>query len=269
MAISKSSSRPKPTSISTKPAASRKSSRAATWSNSCGGSSERPTSRASPRRERSTLETLFKGYSGFGLLDGLLYSSADDKTHIVVTTDVLLDRWLREHKEWWGPTVANVPQDVNAALKSAAFYTQALTTDAAISKYVELPVAKPAKAKLAFAMLVARSQDLGPRTPDELIVTVVRGGRVFVVSAPANARIDPMPACQEIWQQALQKAGEAHAAYVASELKDEKLFEQSMKMEEEGDAAFHQCFAQRAKSHGSFAALTRQAQTLIDRLPAK
>ena len=133
------------------------------------------------------LETLFKGYSGFGLLDGLLYSSADDKTHIVVTTDVLLDRWLREHKEWWGPTVANVPQDVNAALKSAAFYTQALTTDAAISKYVELPVAKPAKAKLAFAMLVARSQDLGPRTPDELIVTVVRGGRVFVVSAPANA----------------------------------------------------------------------------------
>ena len=215
------------------------------------------------------LETLFKGYSGFGLLDGLLYSSADDKTHIVVTTDVLLDRWLREHKEWWGPTVANVPQDVNAALKSAAFYTQALTTDAAISKYVELPVAKPAKAKLAFAMLVARSQDLGPRTPDELIVTVVRGGRVFVVSAPANASIDPMPACQEIWQQALRKAGEAHAAYVASELKDEKLFEQSMKMEEEGDAAFHQCFAQRAKSHGSFAALTRQAQTLIDRLPAK
>ena len=61
-----------------------------------------------------------------------------------MTTDALLDHWLDEHKNWWGPKVANVPQDVAAALKSEAFYTQALMTDAAIMKYAELPVAKPA-----------------------------------------------------------------------------------------------------------------------------
>jgi hypothetical protein len=56
---------------------------------------------------------------------------------------------------------------------------------------------------------------------------------------------------------------------VASELKDEKLSEQSTRLEEEGDAAFHRCFAQRAKSQSYFAALTRQAQALVDRLPAR
>jgi len=218
---------------------------------------------------KSNLDTLFTGYSGFGLLDGLVYSSKDDKTHIVVTTDALLERWLRQHRDWWGPDVANVPQDVDAALKSEAFYTQALRTDAAISKYVELPLAKPANAKFAFAMLAARSQDIGPRTPDELIVSMLRDGRLFVVTAPSNARINPLPACQKLWRDALRNAAKAHAAYVASGLKDKTLFEQSTRLEEEGDAAFHRCFAQRAKGQAFVAALTRQAQGLIDRLPAK
>src|SRR5262245_39433252 len=61
---------------------------------------------------KSNLDTLFKGDAGFGLLDGLVYSSADEKTHIIVTTEALLDHWLRDHKDWWGPAVANVPQDV-------------------------------------------------------------------------------------------------------------------------------------------------------------
>src|SRR6266853_3688207 len=47
---------------------------------------------------RTNIDTFFKGDEGFGLLDGLLFSSADDKTHVVVTTDALLDHWLKEHK---------------------------------------------------------------------------------------------------------------------------------------------------------------------------
>lgn len=215
------------------------------------------------------LDTLFQGYSGFGLLDGLLYSSADDKTHVVVTTGALLDHWLREHKDWSGPADANMPQDTAAALKSDTFYTQALRTDAAIAKYAELPVAKPANAKFAFAMLAARSQDIGPRTPDEIIVAVVSGGRIYVLTAPAKAKIGPEPACQRIWRDATRKAAKAHAAYVASGLKDNKLFEQSTRLEEEGDAAFRRCFAQQAKGRSFVAALTRQAQGLIDRLPPK
>src|SRR5436190_2128826 len=52
-----------------------------------------------PAYGKANLHTLFTGDQGFGVLDGLLYSSADDKTHIIVSTDGLLDHWLKEHKD--------------------------------------------------------------------------------------------------------------------------------------------------------------------------
>ena len=217
---------------------------------------------------RINLDSLFKGDEGFGLLDGLLFSTADDKTHVTVTTDALFDHWLEEHKDWWGPKVANVPQEVAAALKSEAFYTQALMTDAAIMKYAELAVAKPAKASFAYVMLVARSQDVSPRVPDEIIVSVVGGGRVFVLSAPANAKINPIPACRDIRAAAERKTATARKA-AASAPNDDRLSEQSTRLEEEGDAVFRRCFAERAKRERFYTALTKQAQALVDRLPVR
>jgi hypothetical protein len=216
---------------------------------------------------RTNLDSLFKGDDSFGLLDGMLYSSADDKTHVIVTTDALFGHWLKEHKDWWGPKVANVPQDVKAALRSEAFYTQALLTDAAISKYAELPVARPAGATFAFAMLIARSQILGPRTPDQLMVAVVRGGRVFVVNAPANLKVAPLPACERLWQEATRKSAAALKAAAAAQSKGRKPPARFDRIEEEGDVAFHRCFAQRAKGQGFFAVLAKRAQGLVDLLP--
>jgi hypothetical protein len=221
--------------------------------------------RGSPAKVKSNLDSLFKGDFGFGRLDGLLYSSADDKTQITVTTEALLQRWLREHKDWW--VAANVPQDVDAALKSEAFYTQALTTDAAVFRYVELPVVKPARAKFAFAMLIARAQALGPHKPEELIVATMQGGRVFLVSAPTSPKIIPMPLCQKIWQQSERKAVAAETARVASERKDDPHADQRDQIEEQGDAAYRECFAQQARRQGFFFLLIRQAQALVDRLP--
>ena len=218
-----------------------------------------------PAKVRSNLDSLFKGDFGFGRLDGLLYSSADDKTQITVTTEALFQRWLREHKDWW--LAANVPQDVNAALKSESFYTQALTADAAVFKYVELPVAKPARAKFAFAMLIARAQALGPHRPDELIVATMQGGRVFLVSAQSNPKIIPMPLCQKIWQQSERKAVAAETARVASERKDDPHADQRDQIEEQGDAAYRECFAQQARGREFFFLLIRQAQALVYSLP--
>jgi hypothetical protein len=216
---------------------------------------------------KTNLDSLHTGDFGFGLLDGLNYASAGGKTHIVVTTESLFDHWLREHRYWWGPKTENVPQEVDAALRSEAFYTQALQTDSAISRYVELPVVKPTRAKFAFAMLIARTQILGPRTPDELMVSVVWGGRVFVINASTRTRVKPIAACDAIWKQSERKLAEAQDAYIASQLEDKELFEQGIKAEEDGDAAFHRCFAERAGSQSFFAALTGQAQALLDALP--
>jgi hypothetical protein len=220
-----------------------------------------------PAEANTNLDSLVTGDFGFGLLDGLNYASPDGKTHVIVTTDSLFDHWLREHRDWWGPKTENVPQQVDAALRSEAFYTQALQTDSAISRYVELPLVRPAKAKFAFAMLIARTQILGPRTPDELMVSVVWGGRVFVINASTRTRVKPIPVCDAIWKEGERKAAEAQDAYIASQLEDKELFEQGTRAEEDGDAAFHRCFAERARSQPFFAALTGQAQALLDALP--
>jgi len=212
------------------------------------------------------LETLFDGELGFGMLDGLSYASPDDKAHVVVTTEVILTSWLQTHRNWW-PDLANVPQDVDAALTSEAFYTQAMSPDAAVVSYGGIPVSKPANVKFAVALLVARTQDRGPRTPSEVIVSAVQSGRVFVMSEPVRAKIDPIPACDAVRRDYDGQAQKAYEAYQASNLQDDKLFEKHTQLREQGDGAYRRCFAERAKTEKYFVALTRQAQAVLDRLP--
>jgi hypothetical protein len=212
------------------------------------------------------LDTLIKGDEGFGMLDALVYASGDDKMQIIVSTEPMFRGWLREHRKWWGND--NVPQDADKALQSEAFYTQAISTDSAVSKYVELPLKKPAKASFAFAMLNARTQTDGPRPADNMIVSVVQGGRVFVVSVAAAATIASIPECDAVWQEFEKKADETFAASGQYDAKD-KNRPDGGKVRDQGDAAYHRCFAERAPRDKAFAALVQQAQAIADALPAK
>jgi hypothetical protein len=101
------------------------------------------------------------------------------------------------------------------------------------------------------------------------MVSVVWGGRVFVINANTRTKVKPIPACDAIWKESERKAAAVLDAYIASHLEDKEPFEQGDKAEEDGDAAFHRCFAERAGSQPFFAALTRQAQALLDALPLK
>jgi hypothetical protein len=197
---------------------------------------------------KSNVDTLSRGDSGFGQLDGLVFASPDEKTRVVVTTAVLLDHWLREHDD--------VPTQIDAALKSEAFYTQALT-DAALTKYADIPVAKPAEAKLAVAVLGLRSNGVVAGTPNEVDVAVVQGARVFVVSAPVTAKIDVIPACKQAWDASMSKAV------------DESDPDGLSRRENEADAAFVRCFADQARSHRFLPAVAKQAQSLVDMLPTR
>ena len=212
------------------------------------------------------LDGVVKGDQGFGMLDGVVHASADDKIRIVVTTDLLFNRWLREHRKWWG--FGNVPQQADKALQSESFYTQAISTDSAVSKYAELPIKKPANASFAFAMLNARTQTDGPRPADNIIVSVVQGGRLYVVSAEAGVALGPIPKCDAVWQEYEQKAQEAYAAAAQYDAKDKNRPDGS-KVRDQGDAAYHRCFAKQAPGAKPFAALVLQAQRLADALSAK
>ena len=162
-----------------------------------------------------------------------------------------------------------MPMDIPAALKMDAFYTQAISTDAAVDIYAEVPVTRPANPGLATAILDGRSQDIIPQIPNELIVTVIAGGRVFILTAPTIAKIDPIPVCEAIWQDLVKRGETPLAAYYASDSKDETLFDDYIRLQSEGVAAFHRCYAAQAAKQPFFAAVTRQAQALVDLLPTK
>jgi hypothetical protein len=86
-------------------------------------------------------------------------------------------------------------------------------------------------------------------------VSVVQGGRVIVARVPTDIKVGSIAACDAIWQDTKRRTADARTGFAD--------------MEEKGDAAFHRCFAQRAKSQGFFAAVTKQAQALIDGLPMR
>jgi hypothetical protein len=202
-----------------------------------------------PAEGKINNDTLTEGDQGFGMLDGLRYASEDHKTWAVVTTEGLFKVWLREHRKWWRDN--NVPQDPANALRHMSFYTQAVSTDAAAFKSVELPIRKPAAASLAFAMLGTSAQDIGPWEAEDVTVALLQGGKLYVVRVKSSAKIGPFPSCKAQWDQANKKS------------------QGNPKREERDHTAFLRCFAERAPREKGFADLVRQAQEIADKLPVK
>jgi len=192
------------------------------------------------------LDTLIEGDQGFGALDGMIYGPVDAKTRVIVTTESLLRRWLGEHKNWWGKDFEELPQEPGAAIKQNGFYTQALVTDAAIVRFADLPVRKPATASFAFAMLGARTQSDVPAKADEIFLAIAQGGRVFVAHTTAFAAVGPIASCNAVREEHRQPISDALSAKSASD--------------------FLRCFAEKAREQDGFAAATAAAQSLIDRV---
>jgi hypothetical protein len=208
-------------------------------------------------------ETLFYSDVGFGALDGLEFATEDDKTHVAVTTRSLFTRWLRAHNA----KALMVPQETAAALKAEAFYTQAVSADAEVVKFADLPLAKPAKVVFIYAMLVGRTQDETPQVPNEIFIAATSGGRVFVGWTAAETKIAPIAACDAVRADYAKQAEAAFAAYQASNLKNKSLVEKSDVLRAQGDATFRRCFAERAPKESWFGAVVTEAQALVDRLP--
>jgi len=224
------------------------------------------TSRKGFAKPMINLDALSEGDMGFGLLDGVRFDSelgdngekagqdgrdgkyVAPKAHIIVTTQSLFERWLRAHKDWWGKKVKNVPQQMAAALKDESFYTQAISTDAAVVKFSELPITKPASATFVFAMLSARTQDSVPDAADEVFVTALANGKAYVAYGSIKPKV-AVPACLAI-KADFNKKAESSSAKAES-------------LRQQGDDAYKRCFAQRAPQLPSFVEATKQAQALL------
>ncbi len=212
------------------------------------------------------LDTLIEGDEDFGLLDGMVYGAPDAKTRVIVTTDTMFALWLREHKNWQGPNSASMPQQPSAAVKTDDFYSQAVLTDAAIMRFAELPVHKPAAAAFAYAMLAARTQSEVPPQADEVFVAAALGKRVFVANTKEFAAVGPIAACDRIRGDLTKKAEDA-----AQEpgLDDEARLKKSEALSAKSESEFLRCFAAQARHQPGFAAAVTAAQALLDRLPPR
>lgn len=221
-----------------------------------------------PRRGKTNLDSLLAEDQGFGLLDGIRYAAADGRTSVVVSTEALLDAWLAEHKNWWRGK-DDLPQAAEDAARAEAFYTQAVSAGAAVIHYADLPVAKIASARFAYAMLAARAQSEAPAAPDEIFVVAMQGGRVFVVNAALAQKAAPITVCDAVNADFIRQSQQAMDAFQASDPKDEKLSAKADALRGEGEAAFRRCYGERARGEAFFAAAAAQAQALADALPGK
>jgi hypothetical protein len=218
-----------------------------------------------PAKGKINLERLTDEGVGFGRLDGLVFSMRDEGPRIVATTKSLLERWLNGQAEWWKKQQKNSP-DMESALRSDGFYTEAIDSDAAFTKSAELPLAKPDGAVFVHAILGGWAQDIGPFPPDQIIVAMRKGGKVFIASARTKAKITKIPVCEKLWKDSEIKAEKAYSAYHAGGAKDEKLLDEHTLIQEKGDADFHACFNERAPREAFFPAVVREAQAFADRL---
>jgi hypothetical protein len=228
---------------------------------------------------RLNIETFYRGDEGFGTLDGLRFDAdlgkngekagangADGKyvepsSHIIVTTQSLFERWLRAHRDWWDKGVKNVPQRIGAALRDESFYTQAISSGSAVISFNALPVAKPASAIFAYAMLAGRTQSEIPDAADEVFVSALANGKVYV----AYGSIDPevrIGECIAIRTDYNKRSEQAEDDLRFKKI-DSKAYDKLGNLRQQGEDAFRRCFSRRAPRQASFAAATRQAQALL------
>lgn len=202
-----------------------------------------------------TIHSLCRDEIDTGLLDGFSYRNGE--TTVTVTSLAVLQRWLRDHRAWW-PGQRNVPQTIPAAFHSAAFYTQAISSDAAASLYGAVAVTAPADGGVAAAELAGFAQDfLYDTPPDWLVVTVIRGQRVFVALQPLQAATVAPPSCRKTMQ-----AIQAQAKTAASQ----NNHDQSSRLDEKADRGYRVCFAAHIAQQPHLAAIQDQAQALVDLL---
>ncbi|MCB1539868.1 MAG: hypothetical protein KDJ25_03140 [Rhodoblastus sp.] len=212
--------------------------------------------------------SLVKGDMEFGALDALVYRLGGD-TQAFVTTSGIVAAWLKEHRDWWDKGAENVPPQAEAALKFDGFYTQAISTDAAVTRFAVLDVKTPAGASFAQGMLDRRQQDDGPGAPNEIIVSLIRGGRVYILTAPATPKPPVIAACEKVWKDFENKSNAAQKRYSESGLKDEAALQQSETLRTQGDKAFRACYGEKIRATPVYPKLNARAQALIDSLSTR
>jgi len=209
-----------------------------------------------PKEGKINLLTLEKDY-GFGQIDGLRFSSEQEE--LFVTTDNILKKYLAGQPE--------LPKDLAELSKTGEFYVRAITAEAAVTYFAEIPVKSANGKSYVHAFLGLTAQDIGPFIPKDIFVFVTKGNRILAVQSPAATEITEIPQCRNEWEKFAKKKADANELYRSSGLNNEKAFDEGVQQyEQQGFEAYHRCYDREAKNQKFFASLKKQAQSIVDRL---
>lgn len=210
-----------------------------------------------PKEGKINLETLQNGDLGFGQVDGLRFTA--NQEYLFVTTDNILKKYLAEQPE--------LPKDLAELSKTGEFYVRAITAEAAVTYFAEIPVKSANGKSYVRAFLGLTAQDIGPFIPKDVFVFVTKGNRILAVQSPAAAEITEIPQCRNEWERFAKKKADANELYRSSGLNNEKAFDEVVQQyEQQGFEAYHRCYDREAKNQKFFASLKKQAQSIVDRL---
>ena len=214
----------------------------------------------------SNVSSLLPSDMDFGAVDGITYWSSDSM-RVLVTTRALLTGYLKERAAAGDTTL---PLDPISTLARQEVYSHAFPEDTFVLRYADIPVDHAGESGVVAAMLVARAQDYAAFTPDNVMVSVIRGDRIYLVEARPRALIPPDASCVAIWTNAerqrdsLYDAGQSTPSDTAAR---DSSFRIADRIEERGQASVGQCYAEHVRSDPRFAAIVQQVAEIVRRLP--
>jgi hypothetical protein len=216
-------------------------------------------------RGRINLETLLPGDMASGLPDGILYQSADHGTEVLVTTRDLIRSWIA--REFGDDTT--VSRDPAVALGNADVLTQVFNADAHVEPYTEIPVDASRSLGIISAKLVTRSQDYSPRAADELMISVARGARIFIIDTPAHDTLPIPPACVAVAESGRARSRALVDSASRATPRDTSLLAAAVRNDDATNALFRRCYGDDVVHQPQFQGLVAQVRRLVESLPAR
>jgi hypothetical protein len=151
---------------------------------------------------------------------------------------------------WLSRSGRGVPRDPIRAFGSEDFYTAAIESDSRVIRYATVHVPDAARQGIIEAWLVAVTNGDPGLEPEELIVSVMRGARIFIVSVPVAVKVKSPLACRA----------------VRDSINAIRL---PMTNNDRADAAFLACYADRAPRDPDFHVIVAQVEALVAALPPR